>query len=441
MSTNLLSFPSLVESPFIVVTIGNYTFGTYTKKSVLNKYGANMKVTYPNYLQSLNIVKINGTVNTYSLKMIYGIKQGDDPNLLDKVFSTVSNTRKLKLSYGDWNSPSFIFKEEEAIITKITSNVNFASSQITYNINCTSTSLTLSANKYDFPKRTAKPSDVIKELLYNRKYGLLDVFYGMVDRSKVLSQNLITSDDRAVIIEAKRQISPLDYLSYLVSCMIPISTSGDTALSDSMYVLMVDDNIKGDLNGPFFRISRTYSTLTSVNFINTFEIDVGYPGNNYVTNFSLKDDQSWSILYNYSQNINQSNYIYRIDNEGNLSTEYSPSVSRSTNLMRTTAADRAWWSNVTQFPIQASIQIKGLLRPAILMSYVKINAMFYGQKHSSSGLYIITKQEDSIDSSGYKTTLSLTRISGDYDSYVFRKIDSVNESGNYLQKLIGNIRK
>ena len=75
------------------------------------------------------------------------------------------------------------------------------------------------------------------------------------------------------------------------------------------------------------------------------------------------------------------------------------------------------------------------------MSYVKINAMFYGQKHSSSGLYIITKQEDSIDSSGYKTTLSLTRISGDYDSYVFRKIDSVNESDNYLQKLIGNIRK
>ena len=47
------------------------------------------------------------------------------------------------------------------------------------------------------------------------------------------------------------------------------------------------------------------------------------------------------------------------------------------------------------------------------MSYVKINTYFFGRKHISSGLYIITKQEDQIDGNGYKTTLSITRISGD----------------------------
>ena len=68
---------------------------------------------------------------------------------------------------------------------------------------------------------------------------------------------------------------------------------------------------------------------------------------------------------------------------------------------------------MTQFPITAVLQIKGLLRPALLMSYVKINCYFYGHKHVSSGLYIITKQQDKIDTAGYRTTLSLTRVSGD----------------------------
>jgi len=48
------------------------------------------------------------------------------------------------------------------------------------------------------------------------------------------------------------------------------------------------------------------------------------------------------------------------------------------------------------------------------MSYLRLNVIFPGgHKHISSGLYIITKQQDQIDEQGYKTTLSLTKISGD----------------------------
>ena len=71
---------------------------------------------------------------------------------------------------------------------------------------------------------------------------------------------------------------------------------------------------------------------------------------------------------------------------------------------------------MTRFPITATLTIKGLLRSAMLMNYVRVNTYFYGQKHISSGLYVITKQEDKIDSSGYRTTLSLTRIAGDDDA-------------------------
>jgi hypothetical protein len=68
---------------------------------------------------------------------------------------------------------------------------------------------------------------------------------------------------------------------------------------------------------------------------------------------------------------------------------------------------------MTEFPITATLTIKGLMRPSILMSKVRINSYFYGIKHISSGLYIITKQEDSVSSSGYRTTLTLTRIGAD----------------------------
>ena len=47
------------------------------------------------------------------------------------------------------------------------------------------------------------------------------------------------------------------------------------------------------------------------------------------------------------------------------------------------------------------------------MSYIKVNVYFYGQKHLSSGLYTITKQQDIIEAAGYKTVLSLSFIGGD----------------------------
>ena len=63
-----------------------------------------------------------------------------------------------------------------------------------------------------------------------------------------------------------------------------------------------------------------------------------------------------------------------------------------------------------QYSISASITVKGLLRPALLMQYIKLNVLFYGQKHNTSGIYAITKQVDQVDINGYRTTLSLLRI-------------------------------
>ena len=78
--------------------------------------------------------------------------------------------------------------------------------------------------------------------------------------------------------------------------------------------------------------------------------------------------------------------------------------------------ERVWWTKATQFPINATIQIQGLIRPATLMQYVKLNVIFPGgNKHLSSGLYIVTSQVDNIGPAGYATNLGLTRIKGDTD--------------------------
>ena len=116
-----------------------------------------------------------------------------------------------------------------------------------------------------------------------------------------------------------------------------------------------------------------------------------------------------------SQKVEQSDYIYRIDNAGNTEYIYSPMLSNSKQLLKTTEADKSWWTKMTQYPIKATLTIKGLLRPAILMNYVKVNVYFFGRKHISSGIYIITQQQDTIDQNGYRTTLSLTRVQGDED--------------------------
>lgn len=63
-----------------------------------------------------------------------------------------------------------------------------------------------------------------------------------------------------------------------------------------------------------------------------------------------------------------------------------------------------------KFPLTASITIKGLLKPVMLMDYIKINVVFYGNKHITSGIYAITGQQDILSGSGFKTTLSLVRV-------------------------------
>lgn len=420
---SLLSSQTRIQVPWVKVTLGTYTFGIFDSKTKSkgakdqNGFYSTYQVKYPNYIQSLTVTKINGQVNQYVLNITYPITQFDDPNFFEKVFSSISSTRKIIFSYGDASVPSYVYKNEEAIITKITQNFNLEASSISYQIEAVSgAALTADGTITELATGApVKPSEKIKSLFRSNK-SLQDTFTGM--RISDLDK-LIAGDDQPVVLDSKRNVSALDYIAYLASCMVPSGTK--PGLSKDIYILTVhDDTILdttydpssfGGKGGPYFKITKTsYAAEHS----DAFEVDIGYNTSTIVRNFNIEQNENFSLYYDYQNEIHPEEYVRRLNKQGEWETIYSPTYMVRANEFDATAKDMIWWTKATKYPITANITIQGLLRPATLMQYLRLNVIFPGgHKHLASGLYIVTRQVDSINSQGYTTQLSLTRISGD----------------------------
>ena len=426
-NVSLLGSLSRVEVPFIKVTIGNYVFGIYQKTAQTVKdtdgifYEA-AKIVYPNYVQSLTVQKINGQVNEYTLNLTYPIRPGDDPNFFEKVFSSVNKTRKIKFSYGDISMPEYIYKEEEAIITDINTSFNLKGGTIGYTVSAVSSAKLATSGTFTFTynkNQLYKPSDEIKKLLNTPLYGLKTLFYGMSNDDAVNRLNLIPGNDKLVKLESNQNISVLEQIKYLVSCMVP-----DSADAPAFYILTIHDEINGEtinnetietLGGPYFKIDPVSKYIEHGD---AYELDIGFPTANVVMGFSISNNENYSIYYDWQSSLTDNEYVIRLNDDGEWEREYAVNWNSDNSQHITKDSDKVWWSKVTQYPISATVMIKGLLRPATLMQYVHLNVLFYGKKHISSGTYIVTKQVDQVDGSGYITTLTLTRVVGeDEDSY------------------------
>lgn len=416
---SLLSSQARIQAPWIKVTIGEFSFGVFDRVSaskVKNSDGfySTYKLKYPNYVQSLNIVKINGQVNQYKLSIAYPVRPGDDPNFFEKVFSSVSNTRKIVFSYGDSTMPTYVYKDEEAIITSVSQSFSLESSTISYEVEAVSSSIVGKTGAYNFMYSGFwKPSDLIKKIFKNKKYGLQSLFTGMNNSNL---NDLIAGDDKAVELRPKTNIAPLDYITYLVSCMLPAGSTKEP-LSNDLYILTIHDDTIYDKNyndtlvisGPYFKVTRTSSSIERAD---AYEVDIGYNTANIVLNFSIQNNENYSLFFNYNSKLNPEEYTRRLNNNGEWEEVYAPIYTSGNNTFTTRPEDITWFTKVTKYPISATLKIQGLLRPAQLMQYLRLNVIFPGgNKHISSGLYIVTKQIDDISERGYTTTLNITRIS------------------------------
>jgi hypothetical protein len=419
LNKKLLSSQARIQVPWVKVTIGDYTFGIFddqTKKWGEDRAGffQEFKVQFPQYVQSLQVEKINGQVNTYTLSIKYPITQHDDPNFFEKVFSSVSRTRKIIFTYGDAETPAYVYKNEEAIITKVTQQFQLQSSSITYTVHAVSSAaLRPDGNVTVLGGKEIKPSEEIKTLFKNNK-SLQNTFTGM---SVADLDKLIEGGDMRVKVESQRNISVIDYINYLVGCMIPEgSTPG---LSKEIYIMTIhDDSITSagkaaSKDGPWFEVKKV---STVMDHSDAYEIDIGINTSTIVRELTVEQNENYSLYYEYQEKAHPEDYVRRIGADGLWEDVYAPTRMVRQNTYDIGPSDQVWWTKATQFPITAKIQIQGLLRPATLMQYVKLNVIFPGgNKHLSSGLYIVTKQIDNIGPNGYATNLSLTRIKGDKD--------------------------
>ena len=419
---SLLSSQARIQAPWVKVTIGDYTFGVFDRqtKAKKNNFYLDYNIQYPNYIKRLNITKINGQINQYTLDVVYPIRPQDDPNFFEKVFSSVSTTRKIIFSYGDSMQPAYVYKNEEALITKVTQQFDLQNSVINYRISAVSTAIKGRIGNFTFVNNEPKtPSEEIKRVFLNPTYGLGRIFTGM---NRANLNKLIDSSDKKVQLRTKTNISPIDYISYLVSCMIPAGAN-ETDISKDIYILTLHDDTvyngetenNDEINGPYFKVSRTSYKYEQTD---AYEVDIGYNTSTIVTAFSITNDENYAIFYEYANKLFPEEYVRRLNNTGGWEDIFAPTFTSGADNFKTNANDVTWYTKLTKYPISATLTVQGLLRPATLMQYLRLNVIFPGgHKHISSGLYIVTKQVDDISEQGYRTTLSLTRISGDDSEY------------------------
>ena len=172
----------------------------------------------------------------------------------------------------------------------------------------------------------------------------------------------------------------------------------------TVYVFFVSS---GKISSPISKVSRTSNAEEAVK--NCYYVDVGYPGNSFVTNFSISSDVYWPIFKKYSGTI--PNYNYDIDYNGNLITTQVDPITIDEKFNSHSIKLENWWGFVTSYPISATLTIKGLMKPILLIENIYIHAQFYGKKDIADGIYTIVGQHDSISGNGYTTTLSLLKVS------------------------------
>ena len=423
---SLLSDTVRVSAPFIKVDIGGYSFGVYEEQQKdIGKNGIwrNMSAKYPNYIQSLQVKKINGTVNTYTLNFIYPITKDTDPNFFEKIFSHVSSTRRITFTYGDSMLPEDVYANEEALITNVTTDLDINNAKITYNVTAIGDTAVSLASQYTKGARYEQPSKVICEIINEEKYHLKEIFYGMKNKDPY---TFIDADDQRVSIPAITNKPIMDVISTLVSYMVPNGETRDSVIQGSVYTLATYEDTTGKYGGPYFEVRKIQKSDSALESLCSYVVDIGYPSANVIESFSLDDNKNWSIYYNYNKTASSNDYVKRLNSKGELEYIYNPQLTNGQFDLE--ESDKTWWTRVTEFPIKASLKIRGLLRPAILMNYVKINVWFYGNKHITSGYYLITGETDDIGTGGYHTTLNLIRVAGEGTTYTSNQRSSNNSA-------------
>ena len=391
----LSSSPILIQAPYVEVDMNGIKIGGYN----------NSADKYPNHIVDLTVEKINNKINTYTISMVHQVRVGEDPNIIDSVLSRTGYQNKVKIRYGD-SANGTIFKEEEAYVIDVTYNENVASANIAYTIKAVSSVGFVKYSYMSYPAITSKPSTEITKLMYNSGQSstqLQKAFKGMKNKQAVLGKKLIPTNDAVVNIPGLADASPYDRLVQLVANM------RDSTNPTGTYMLSFNDGTNNNSSFKVTEVKRQNTTNKDVLTKNCYTLDVGYPGNTMITSFSLDNDVYWPLYYKYAGKV--ASYNYDIDYTGKIiRTKVNP-LDVDDKFQSKNVEKMNWWEYVRSYPVSASVTIKGLMRPTMMMENVYVFSQIYGQEDLATGLYSIIGQTDSVGGNGCTTTLKLLKVS------------------------------
>ena len=391
--SDLPATTNYVEAPYARITLGGVTIGTYKNK-----------LSYPNYINGISVKKTNGSLNEYTINLVHQIAAGDNPNYIDNLISA-NGYNKIVIEYGDAEA-GIAFKDVNALLIDAKSSFDFFNNCINYTLIATSSSIMSTVDRRNYSAVTAKPSTIINKMLYETG-ELLQYFPGMQNQTFVNSNNLIPTDDQEIEIDAIENTTPLNYMNHLVSSMKSTTSNPNNT---AVYALSINDE---NSIGTYFKIERIKTNMNTSMFPLVYEVDINYPNeNSLVYNFTVNTDYTWPLAYEYAGSF--PDYTYNIDNSGDIVKQLSRYNIKSTNnTSNSNISDQNWWTNVTEFPISATLETKGLTSYLLLLNYIKVNVFYFGNKRNSSGIYIVLGQEDTLSGEGFRTKLDLLRVAGD----------------------------
>lgn len=382
----------------------------------------NLYGNHANYMLSLENVKNgSGCVNSFTVSIAYVPKFGDDPDLIDKALSF--SDRKCTLQYGYGVDD---FHTDEYVGQILDYSVEIRNNMLYYTITGYSSITPLIDSKLSFDaidstadSESRRPTVVAKNAIekYLTEYKISDYKVVVDDNVKDLAEDSI---------EAASDISLFDYVSSILKLARDETqpNTEEVELNERItYTYTISDynNSSGkSINITKIDPSEEQSIKIIFNWMDK--------NDNLVIDF--KTDFSGAILLNrnYVTQDGVSVDKYTINEKGEaekVTTKVKESSYTSGSTSDKDASSTSYtWAEAVQHSYTATLSLVGIPCEIPLGTIIEVVPLIYGKPHHTQGRYMVTKTTDTLDSSGFRTTLEMFKLNAEETTYnVISKTD------------------
>lgn len=380
-----------------------------------NLYGSSA-----NYMLSLENVKNgSGSANSFTISIVYVPKPGEDADIIDKELSFTD--RKCILQYGYDNGVDKLYTDEYTGQI-LDYSVEVRNGMLYYTITGYSGITPVIDNKLSFDaivpdilegnnsayvdSGKTRPSQAAQKAIKDtfEKYGIKDYKVYIAEDVKDLPE------DR---IEGASDVTLFQYVDSVLA-QARDETQPDLStvdLADRITYTYVISDVEGSQNITIIKQDPKAEQSTKIIF-NWMDRN-----DNLVIDF--KTEFKGAILLNrkYSDKNNEEIEKYTLDDMGDPVVVESNVKNESFIVGNTANKDASkestTWAKAVQHSYKATLVLQGMPCEIPIGTMIEVIPLIYGRPHHTQGKYMITKVTDTLDNSGFRTTLELVKMNAE----------------------------